>query len=624
VPNDAKSCYDLIGHPQASLAMQRCGVPKSILKCLFSQLQNATHQVRTGYGDSSSCYGGSNWAKPYHGIGQGNGAGPAIWAVISSPLLNLLRKKGFHCHFVAPLSSIDIKFSGYSFVDDTDLVIVKLSRGTYEEIITALQKSVDTWERGLNATSGAIVAEKTFWFLIDFAWKAGQWRYKSIEESPGKLYANDIHGNRVSLRRYEAHEAQETLGVFLAPDGNHRAQIAKMLQVSQKWADAMRSGCLSRSDVRLSLISTIWKTLLYPLPALNLTKEECEKLMAPILQYCLPAMGFCRNFPRDIVFAPISCMGVGIEHLYTIQEIMRLKDLVYHTTYDTDTGNLYRISLEILLIEVGISANLSELNYDQLSGMATPSLVKSTWKFLHENSIHLEHDLQLWPPRSQDQLIMVLILQVNPSISELLSFNRCRLFLQALFVSDLADGFGGHLSDDAWLGRRHAPTRSASWPTQGSPTSTDWNIWRSLLSRALLSRGRRLKQPLGPWLLEDEHHKWYIEPSSEQLHSKIGNKCYCHPRIPRRSGRPSYSSKGFSCSPPVRPHRAQIYTKGTSVICIGHSPLIPSTLPRCHTFKDFLLASTDVTAHWCFQSMIMTTDYFWPTPFEIWSIQWKS
>jgi len=57
--------------------------------------------------------------------------------------------------------------------------------GIYEEIITALQESVDTWERGLNATSGAIVPEKTFWFLIDFAWKAGQWRYKSIDESPG-------------------------------------------------------------------------------------------------------------------------------------------------------------------------------------------------------------------------------------------------------------------------------------------------------------------------------------------------------------------------------------------------------------------------------------------------------
>jgi len=128
--NYAKSCYDLIGHPHASLVMQRCGIPKSIIKCLFSQLQNATHQVRTGYGDSSLSYGGSQFRIPLHGIGQGNGARPATWAVISSPILNLSRRKGFSCHFVAPCSGKEIKFSGYSFVDDTDLVIVKLTGGS--------------------------------------------------------------------------------------------------------------------------------------------------------------------------------------------------------------------------------------------------------------------------------------------------------------------------------------------------------------------------------------------------------------------------------------------------------------------------------------------------------------
>jgi hypothetical protein len=45
--NDAKSCYDLIGHSQASMAMQCNGVPKSAVDCLFSMLQNSTHQVRT-------------------------------------------------------------------------------------------------------------------------------------------------------------------------------------------------------------------------------------------------------------------------------------------------------------------------------------------------------------------------------------------------------------------------------------------------------------------------------------------------------------------------------------------------------------------------------------------------
>jgi hypothetical protein len=84
--NDAKSCYDLIGNTQAALSMQRVGVPKNVINCLFTTLQEAVHQVHTGFGDFKTHYGGKVWLVPIHGIGQGNGAGPAIWAVISTPL----------------------------------------------------------------------------------------------------------------------------------------------------------------------------------------------------------------------------------------------------------------------------------------------------------------------------------------------------------------------------------------------------------------------------------------------------------------------------------------------------------------------------------------------------------
>jgi len=117
--NDAKSCYDLISHTQAAMSMQRVGVPKSIINCLFTTLQEAAHKVRTGFRDSKAHYEGRVWLAPIHGIGQGNGAGPAIWAVVSSPLLNVLREKG--CEIVCPLSSEYFRFVGYAFVDDIDI-----------------------------------------------------------------------------------------------------------------------------------------------------------------------------------------------------------------------------------------------------------------------------------------------------------------------------------------------------------------------------------------------------------------------------------------------------------------------------------------------------------------------
>ncbi len=43
--NDVKSGYSLIGHLQASMAMQRLGVPNAAVDCLFSRLQEVSHQV---------------------------------------------------------------------------------------------------------------------------------------------------------------------------------------------------------------------------------------------------------------------------------------------------------------------------------------------------------------------------------------------------------------------------------------------------------------------------------------------------------------------------------------------------------------------------------------------------
>ena len=240
--------------------------------------------------------------------------------------------------------------------------------------------------------------EKTFWFMVEFAWTSGHWRYKTSSECPGTLSVKDIHGNRMIHRRYEVHKTQEMLSFFLAPDGNHKAQTAKMVQAANKWADAMQTGTISRSEVKTSLISTIWHTLIYPLLALNPSKADCEKIMAPILQYCLPAMRYCCNFPRDIVFCPAKYMGVNILHLYTLQEILRIKGIIYHTTHNTGTGSFYRISLELLLIELGMDTDLSLISYERFSALATPSLVKSTWQFQYEKNVRLQHDISLPVP----------------------------------------------------------------------------------------------------------------------------------------------------------------------------------------------------------------------------------
>jgi hypothetical protein len=125
--NDAKSCYDRIVHSIAMLAVRRTGAPVEPLICMFTTLQDLHHHVRTIYGDSEESFTGGLWSVPIQGIGQGNGAGPTLWALISTPLLNILQEEGLCVAFKTALSGNKVTFAGYIFVDDSDTCVCNLT-----------------------------------------------------------------------------------------------------------------------------------------------------------------------------------------------------------------------------------------------------------------------------------------------------------------------------------------------------------------------------------------------------------------------------------------------------------------------------------------------------------------
>jgi len=77
------------------------------------------------------------------------------------------------------------------------------------------------------------------------------------------------------------------------------AQAIKMVEIAKKWVDALRTGRICRGEVLLALCLTILWALSYPLTVLNLTKAQREQILWPILIYCLPVLGICRNFPSS-------------------------------------------------------------------------------------------------------------------------------------------------------------------------------------------------------------------------------------------------------------------------------------------------------------------------------------
>jgi hypothetical protein len=198
--NDAKSCYDRVLHSIVALAFRRIGIPKQPTECMLQCIQEMKHYIRTSYGDSKHSYSSKDAAIPFQGILQGNGAGPTIWVLVSTPLLNMMRKADNGAHLLSAIGREEAHIVGYAFVDDTDLVQFDQRdiRLTATEVMQEMQEGIDRWEGGLKATGGAIVPEKSWVYPIDFNFdNEGKWEYKNKEEIGAQFSVKDHKGEKI-------------------------------------------------------------------------------------------------------------------------------------------------------------------------------------------------------------------------------------------------------------------------------------------------------------------------------------------------------------------------------------------------------------------------------------------
>jgi hypothetical protein len=525
--NDAKSCYDRILHAIASICMRRVGVPKKTCLMMFGTLAKVKHYIRTTYGDSSTAY---NCIEiPFQGVYQGNGAGPGIWLLVSIPIINMLKSAGFGFTVRTVISGEEFSFVCYTFVDDSDVVHSSYNQDPdTSDLVGEMQQVVDTWEGGLRASGGALVPAKSYWFLIQFIFERNRWRYARMDECPGSITIRDIDGsNRVELERLDIHEARETLGVFIAMDGNQQAQTHSLLDQAHLWADKVRTGKFSHTEAWYSLQFCIMKSLEYPLMATSLSKKQCEIIMKPIRSAALPALGSNRHLSLVITHGPKRYQGLGIPDIWTTQGILKLWLAVQHGDAPTITGHQLRASMEIHTLEMGLPGNLLQQDFNTYGQLATSSWLKHLWQFCTESNIQVTATTpQLLLARTNDEFLIPQFAKYGYRNKDLIALNLCRLHCHATRLSDITTGDGRRIHPLSWAGY---PSDSAGteyeWPTQGRPTNSHWNLWHSALRKCFLTLDnpqQQLRLPLGEWTGPlPAHWRWFYSPTLKRVYQSI-------------------------------------------------------------------------------------------------------
>ena len=146
--NDTKGCYDRIHHVVGTLVLMRFGVPWKVCAVLFEVLKCSKYSIQTAYSTAPNMYGGLH--DDLNSSGQGNSLGPALWAIISSCLIELMEWEGHGVTWQSALSLTVNSLVYFAFVDDTDLTVTAPTYySSRDDLAHTAQHELNTWTQAL-------------------------------------------------------------------------------------------------------------------------------------------------------------------------------------------------------------------------------------------------------------------------------------------------------------------------------------------------------------------------------------------------------------------------------------------------------------------------------------------
>lgn len=386
---DASNCYDAIAHTIASLIFQAFGVSKPTVTAMLSAIQEMKYFLRTAFGDSKN-FANSTIRLKYQGLCQGNGAAPAGWAVISITILNAHKRKGHSATFRCPITRLVKKLAAILFVDDCDLIHLAMEEDESVSLThDRMQQSVINWGELLIGSGGAYKPIKCFYHLLSFGWKAnGDWFYEPNHESEDfDLVVPMPDGSFVTIDHLPADTARETLGVWSCPTGCAKGALAAMQQKAQDWTDRAKEGSLKRRDVWFLADKQMWPSVGYGLCCNMAPLKDLEHCLKRQYWQIVPLGGVIRTTPEAIRQLDRGFYGVGLPHPGVECLIAQSQSLLMHYGCDSAIGHQLKVSLNAMIIELGITSQPLQASFKKYGKWVTDCWLKRLWEKAEEYGI---------------------------------------------------------------------------------------------------------------------------------------------------------------------------------------------------------------------------------------------
>jgi hypothetical protein len=130
-----------------------------------------------------------------------------------------------------------------------------------------------------------------------------------------------------------------------------------------------------------------------------------------------------------------------------------------------------------------------------------PNWITESWRFRKQCDSTIQTK-GTWKPlrgRKVDVALMEVFANKNFTAKEMKDINRCRMYLQVLYLSEVTDISGQHI--EAWVieGKRDGIMSSKwEWPIQQRPPMAAWKVWNKAIEEAFTEE-EDITHQLGEW-----------------------------------------------------------------------------------------------------------------------------
>jgi ribonuclease HI len=184
------------------------------------------------------------------------------------------------------------------------------------------------------------------------------------------------------------------------------------------------------------------------------------------------------------------------------QGLHNLGDMI-NSMHNTETvGSVHKAMMRSRFWALGLNPFQNEIPNITHDESIWP---RTTAQFMSTHNIKIISDYPSYPlVRENDEYIMTQAYNLPFTAYALQYINYCRLLLNVTSIADLTDASVKFVNSEMYQIKRNTSKKSDSTCAQSAPQAFKMHFWHKYLSHITISKQRKLKVPLGRWIVTSD------------------------------------------------------------------------------------------------------------------------